>query len=1040
MTGFGVSRYASILWLGFMAAMPAEAQKASPITPQSLIESTTDPIARECLERIAPSLVQSEGQFTTELRKTYIDWCWSSILRALMLKQQTVSDATIADIQQDSTLKDAICGSVYPPDPSILQNYDLLQTQLGKKFTTKYRNLAIGIAVARRVKGVETDPGANIGRENQVPIWAYSPLQRPASEADRQFVVLISKFIRSRSCSAQDVFNNPDLRKQLRLYLTESKVEARYINEVDRTTGFGERLKNAMIVLNQRPASRTQKPNCVDWLKHLIATYESNPISTPSEGMHWPLFSLEQTPWPLLMPLSHPVPLDEAKYLWDSFQGLHGQDRYHTYGPYRDDLTAMPDMLAPSKWFWNAVPDQIIHGGQCMPISLATLDLYSSLGKPATDAAQPGHANLISYLNDGGTWKADIEQDFAGGARVTYSQWYFDDQPRSELHFRDLFGWPGAEYHLGLAVAMNLGVSSYVDTRIASRIFDLLPKEARKKMGHKLLTSALQANPFNPEVWYRMGAETSDSVESLALAKTVKAHDPNHLIDALPSKSSANFLKTGRAAPAVKDMDDYWSVLLENLSRLTLLARGAPKDETAMHDTYTFLTTVPGLDASELAGYTKRFVGVKTVEAAAQDAQVDLKLAESGDAFGCLRMGQRYLDGDGVPHDERKAREYLIRAARQGEISAAYGLENLSIPMSSDGVAVSASSTYSPTQDVHHLINGAGMTGGVHDNNGPAATMWQTVDNPPSTVPVPGLPASPAWVRFNFPQPRTFDAVEIWNHNQANLTDRGFRKFQIYGTLDGKHWSPLTHNAELPRASGGPFEPAYTVQTTSSGRLLKSVIITAAATGGNYGSADFGLSAVRFVTRPVAAALPAYQIQVHASSQYSDSQTANHLIDGAGMTGEFHDNHNGAGTMWQTLENPISTAPAPLLYKSPAWVRFNFSVPRYFESIKIWNHNQAGLTNRGFRKMRIYGTSDGVEWFVLTTTDDVQLPMATGASLSAGTTFFNVSPERPIRSVVIIADPQDGNYGSNCFGLSAVRFIMPSSVPSTESADKQPVR
>jgi TPR repeat protein len=812
--------------------------------------------------------------------------------------------------------------------------------------------------------------------------------------------------------------------------LTAASADPKFIAEIARSVQFGERIKNAMIVLGQRPPARDPVPSSTEWLKHLISIYESaSPTVPASDGqtMPWPLFPMATAPWPLLMPLSHSIPMREANYIWEAYKGDHGADRYHTYGPYRDPLTAMPDMLLPSRWFWNAFPDQIVHGGVCIQISKHTVDLYAALCKPAVGAAQPGHANLISYLNEGGTWKADIEQDFAGGAPVTYAQWFFDDEPQKQLHFRELFGWPAAEYHLGLAVGMNLGVSSYLDTRIASRIFQILPETEKQTLGSKLLEGAIQENPFNPEPWYLLATEASDAKHSLALLTAARAHNATSLLDGLPSPSLANFMASGRTSPAAKDMEDYWRNLEQTLARFTLLANGAPKDEAGMRDSYNFLKAVPGLDPGELSSFTRRFVGFQRSEVIASEVEYDQKLADQHDPNGCMRMGQRYSDGDGVLRDEVKAREYFIEAAQQGEPAAAFGLESINIPLSNDGVEVIPSSTYSPNQDVHHLIDGAGMTGGVHDNNGSAFTMWQTIDNPPATAPAPGLEPSPAWVRFNFAQQRTFDAIEIWNHNQATLTDRGFRKFKIYGSVDGKSWYLMSKkDAELPRASGTPYDPSVTVKTASSGRLLKSVIIAAAATDGNFGTGDYGLSAVRFVVRPVSSSVPSYQIQVHASSQYGDNQDVKHLIDGAGMNGEFHDNSGPASTMWQSRENPKPSAPAPLLPRSPAWVRFNFSMPRYVEAFKIWNHNQANLTNRGFKHARIYGTSDGVEWFLLTSADTIQVPKATGASLSAATTFFNVSPERPLRSVVIAAEPEDGNYGSNCYGLSAVRFIVPS--------------
>jgi|GEM_PF-1100464 len=52
-------------------------------------------------------------------------------------------------------------------------------------------------------------------------------------------------------------------------------------------------------------------------------------------------------------------------------------------------------------------------------------------------------------------------------------------------------------------------------------------------------------------------------------------------------------------------------------------------------------------------------------------------LADKGDAYGLLRMGERYRDGDGVPKDFTKARDYLTKAAAAGSPSAEADLKNL---------------------------------------------------------------------------------------------------------------------------------------------------------------------------------------------------------------------------------------------------------------------------------------------------------------------------------------------------------------------------
>ena len=45
-------------------------------------------------------------------------------------------------------------------------------------------------------------------------------------------------------------------------------------------------------------------------------------------------------------------------------------------------------------------------------------------------------------------------------------------------------------------------------------------------------------------------------------------------------------------------------------------------------------------------------------------------LADKGDPYGLLRMGERYRDGDRVPKDLTKAQEYLTKAANAGSPTA----------------------------------------------------------------------------------------------------------------------------------------------------------------------------------------------------------------------------------------------------------------------------------------------------------------------------------------------------------------------------------
>jgi TPR repeat protein len=53
------------------------------------------------------------------------------------------------------------------------------------------------------------------------------------------------------------------------------------------------------------------------------------------------------------------------------------------------------------------------------------------------------------------------------------------------------------------------------------------------------------------------------------------------------------------------------------------------------------------------------------------------RLAAQGDAYGELRMGERYQAGDGVAKDIFKARDFLQRAAEQGSQTATDELNRL---------------------------------------------------------------------------------------------------------------------------------------------------------------------------------------------------------------------------------------------------------------------------------------------------------------------------------------------------------------------------
>ena len=1007
-----MTRLLLVLLVALGCAPAVFAGPASPAPPDAAT------LGRECYAKVGPLLQSADGRLTPEARGAYLEWAEKAVLLQLKQNNQAVPDACLAEVRANGTTRDALFGSVFPPDPSILQNYAQLRAQLGPDFTARYRSFVIAVALAKRVKGVEAEAEIkSIGHDYQPGFWVDESLQVPGSEADKEFVRKLAAFMKQSQIAAYDLYQNPGLQAQLKTYLAGQAVGSDRIAQVRKSVGFGEQLKNALILLGQRPAAREAKPATVAWMRHLAAHNAAKPTSTPAQDgrpMTWPLFPLDTAPWPLLMPLAHPIPLSEANYVWEAFQGEHGPDRYHTYGPYRGDDDVVPDSLRPSQWFWDAWPDRIIHGGMCVPISKGTVDLYSALGKPAMWAGQPGHANLISFQYVGGAWTAEIEQAFAGGPDVTTAQWYFDEIGAG-IRYRDLYYWVGAEHQLGLALSMNVGLKSYMDTRLAANIFRLMPEADRPKIGVNLLRTTLAANPFNPELWYLLAGQTTDVTQAVALCEAARQANANLLSGS--TLAPANVMRGSGMASA-----QYWQTLTQFMPLYSLLSHPAPKSEADMRVAHSFLKTAYGVSPDALTAY----VDNRAADIGVDALKYDQDLARQNDAYGLLRMGQRYRDGDGVAQSDAQAKECLAQSAGQGDMAAATLLGYLNPVLPPDMITVTASSVYSPDQAVKHLADGAGLVGLAHDNEEGAKTMWHTAQKPTLAPAKTGNAPAPAWVRFNFARPVKFDSILIWNHNQPRYTDRGFRRTRIYGSIDGTEWIPLTgpKGIELPRANGKPALLPTVVPNESANQPFKAVLIAADAANGNYGSEYYGLSAVRFAVHPLSHLVPAKAVTVTASSVYSPQQDTTHLVNGWGMLGDWHDNEEGAKTMWHTALHPAAQPPAPTLAPSPAWARFDFAQPQQIGAALIWNHNQASRTDRGFRKTRIYGSIDGATWHLLTAAPTIELPYASGLPMSEPTAIPLVGANAPLKSVIIAAEETDGNYGGDCFGLSAVRFVI----------------
>jgi hypothetical protein len=390
----------------------------------------------------------------------------------------------------------------------------------------------------------------------------------------------VAEFMKSTHNSALEIFEQPTKQQQLTTFLESQHVNSNAIAKLSQPKALGRALKLAMVTLGERPAKRQPRPDIATWLKYLTTVYESTPTfpkAADKDPRHWPLFPIDKAPWPLLMPLARPMPLDEARYIYEKLEGQHGRDRYHTYGPYHKWEAQLRLELKPSTWNWGAWPDRIIHGGVCVTMSGIAIDTHRALCQPAVPAGQPHHSNLISYHFANGEWSAHIDQAFAGGPPVTHALWLFNDVRDGPARLTKK-GDAGAEYHLGLAAGMDAGPRSYMESRIAVHLYRALPKSEQTTLGIKLLKQATLVNPYNPEPWYLLATQTTSATDGLPLARTLVAHAGGAVTARIGKEKKGKHKKGSQGSASEIAERQYWQTLAKFVVHAAVERHGTPAD------------------------------------------------------------------------------------------------------------------------------------------------------------------------------------------------------------------------------------------------------------------------------------------------------------------------------------------------------------------------------------------------------------------------------------------------------------------------------
>jgi len=206
-----------------------------------------------------------------------------------------------------------------------------------------------------------------------------------------------------------------------------------------------------------------------------------------------------------------------------------------------------------------------------------------------------------------------------------------------------------------------------------------------------------------------------------------------------------------------------------------------------------------------------------------------------GGPNGLLAYGQTYywrVDEVNAPPDS---------TIYPGEIWS-FTVEPLVYPIMN--ITATASSSQSATMGPEKTIDGSGLNDSdQHSTN--STDMWVSSGTGPQ----------PSWIQYEFDRSYKLQEMLVWNSNMAiePFIGLGLKEVTIEYSIDANDWTQLDGVHEFARAPGLD-DYTHNAPIAFNGAVAKYVRITANSNWG--GAAQFSLSEVRFLYKPVRARYP----------------------------------------------------------------------------------------------------------------------------------------------------------------------------------------
>ena len=212
-------------------------------------------------------------------------------------------------------------------------------------------------------------------------------------------------------------------------------------------------------------------------------------------------WSITDTPWPMMMKYGIAnFPTEECDWIWENFE----------YAPFHSpsydfDYEHIQKQCKPSNWDPSSLPRIAEDGRVCGGLAYWATGIHTCLGRPATQVGQPGHGCHIYYDRDvQGKWVHVISGSVYANWQYVTSQHVGNEMMTDEVSGVVKTREQGVEVSVHVTKALNIGMDSYIDTRLALILYRAVYMSEGSSQAYNLmnvLLSALENNPHNIEAW-----------------------------------------------------------------------------------------------------------------------------------------------------------------------------------------------------------------------------------------------------------------------------------------------------------------------------------------------------------------------------------------------------------------------------------------------------------------------------------------------------------------------------------------------------------